>query len=270
MSSIARYTAAVCVLLLASSSVSSRRPVDAQTPWSRSPSEITALGYDEYALSTTPSEFALLMRASNGVAQAVLRGQVLRTADGSAEYTYHFRDSIRSSDVSLSVSLSGGNNGVRDVTMTSTDAEATPLHMKVSYIDTLCKKVSELSILQNGAVVETLRVDPLDPQSLPTRLRQYESASVLNGSTGRVVGQVVAASTKLIQAEMQRQAAVKPARQDCSVLCFRMMTLLPLFVCDGGFWQNCYCPCADGTYNLITGCDTFTYCYVQCSNFGCA
>lgn len=52
----------------------------------------------------------------------------------------------------------------------------------------------------------------------------------------------------------------------CNARCFRMATLVPVYVCDDGFWNNCTCSASQGIW-LIAECGIRIICNVECGRF---
>jgi hypothetical protein len=59
--------------------------------------------------------------------------------------------------------------------------------------------------------------------------------------------------------------AAAPPR-GCTVYCFRVATLIPLFICDGGHLYACSCPRGRG-YFFIGSCILNAFCFPDCSEF---
>jgi hypothetical protein len=56
------------------------------------------------------------------------------------------------------------------------------------------------------------------------------------------------------------------ASTECTVYCFRVATLIPLFFCDGGKLYNCRCPRGRG-YFFIGNCVLNAFCFPDCNEF---
>jgi hypothetical protein len=75
-------------------------------------------------------------------------------------------------------------------------------------------------------------------------------------------------------ARNERGAGIQPvayrvagvAQSWCAAQCIRTTTLLPLYVCDDGFWNGCYCPYSSGFW-IISGCGYYLWCNVPCLDF---
>lgn len=61
-------------------------------------------------------------------------------------------------------------------------------------------------------------------------------------------------------------SVVAVANRQCSARCFRQTTLLPIFICDDGFWNNCYCSSSQGWWYLWD-CLSFLWCNQGCGGF---
>ena len=52
----------------------------------------------------------------------------------------------------------------------------------------------------------------------------------------------------------------------CSAMCIRTTTLLPIYVCDDGYWKGCYCSYSSGFW-MIEECGFLPVCYEDCCAF---
>jgi RHS repeat-associated protein len=54
---------------------------------------------------------------------------------------------------------------------------------------------------------------------------------------------------------------------NCTVNCVRIATLIPIFVCDGGFWSNCFCRSGEGIFFIPDCAYRIFSCRPRCSSF---
>ena len=107
-----------------------------------------------------------------------------------------------------------------------------------------------------------LRASGLSGPSMTNPIAQAEDGIMLTTPAFRLLKAAISDFPDLKKA-LLAPVRVRPvsftrtmAGSGCDVLCIRMATLLPIYVCDDGFWSGCYCDsegiwlmqCQDGGY----------------------